>query len=64
MIRDRNVEAIKTMVAVNAVCACEGRSIPKPRAHRDGGGGVEGWIGSHPDTGVDSIRGCRRECLS
>jgi hypothetical protein len=41
MMRDRNVEAISTIVAVNAVCACEGRSIPTPRAHLDRAGGEE-----------------------
>jgi len=38
--RDKNADTISTTVAVNAVCACEGRSIPTPRAHldRDGEG--------------------------
>ncbi len=36
MMRDRKVDAISRIVAVNAVCACEGRSIPNPRAHREG----------------------------
>jgi hypothetical protein len=34
--RDRKVKVISKMVAVKAVCACEGRSIPRPRAHREG----------------------------
>ena len=34
MMRDRNVDAINTRVAVNAVCACDGRSAPRARAHR------------------------------
>jgi len=36
--RDRNVEAISTRVAVKAVCAYEGRSNPRPRAHLDRAG--------------------------
>jgi hypothetical protein len=39
IIRDRNVDAISRMVAVKAVCVCEGRSIPRPRAHRERAGG-------------------------
>jgi hypothetical protein len=39
MIRDRKVDAMSTTVAENAVCACEGRSIHTPRAHRDFDGG-------------------------
>jgi len=35
MIRDRKVEAISRIVAVNAVCACDGRRSPTPRVHRD-----------------------------
>ncbi len=35
MMRDRKVDAISRMVAVKAVCAREGRSSPRPRAHRD-----------------------------
>jgi hypothetical protein len=38
MMRDRKVEAISTSVAVKAVCACEGRSNPRPRAHLDRAG--------------------------
>src|SRR3954451_24508358 len=34
MMRDRKVDAISTRVAVNAVCACEGRSAPSARDHR------------------------------
>src|SRR5215472_11204550 len=48
MTRDRNVETIRTRVAVNAVWACEGRRAPKARAHRDCGvvrkGSVEGGL--------------------
>ena len=36
MMRDRKVDTISRMVAEKAVCACEGRSIPRPRAQRDG----------------------------
>ena len=43
MMRDRNVDAISTMVAVNAVCACDGRSNPKPRAHLERAEG-EDWV--------------------
>ncbi len=39
MMRDRKVDAISTTVAENAVCACEGRSTPSTRVHRDCGGG-------------------------
>src|SRR5215469_3256106 len=34
MMRDRNVETISTRVAVNAVCAWDGRSAPSARPHR------------------------------
>src|ERR1017187_1708109 len=34
-IRERKVETISTTVAENTECACEGRSIPTPRAQRD-----------------------------
>jgi len=37
MIRDRKVEAMSRTVAVKAVCACEGCSKRRPRAHRDCG---------------------------
>ena len=37
MMRDRNVDAISTTVALNAECACDGRSIRSARAHRDCG---------------------------
>jgi hypothetical protein len=37
MIRDRKVEAISTTVALNAECACEGRSIPRARFQRASG---------------------------
>ena len=41
MMRDRKVETMSTMVAENALCACEGRSNPRPRAQRDRGGGED-----------------------
>src|ERR1700682_3632763 len=51
MMRDRNVEAIKTRVAVNAVCAWEGRMAPSRRDHREGatGRGGAGRNGSVED---------------
>ena len=51
--RERNVEAISTSVAVKAVCVCEGRSSPTPRAHLDRAAG-EGSIGENSATGLDS----------
>jgi len=41
MIRDRKVDAISRTVAVKAVCACEGRNNPTPRAHQDCGAGED-----------------------
>jgi hypothetical protein len=35
MILERKVDTIKTIVAENAECAWEGRSIPRPRVHPD-----------------------------
>ena len=51
---DRNVDAISRMVAVKAVCACEGRSKRRARAQRDCAGG-EDSIGGEPATKVNSI---------
>jgi hypothetical protein len=48
---DRRDEEASRMLAVKTVCACEGRSNPRPRVHLDGGG-KEGWGDSA--TGVDS----------
>ena len=45
MIRDRKVETINTMVAENALCVCEGRSNPSPRAQRDRGAGGSDCVG-------------------
>src|ERR1017187_7873180 len=52
MMRDRKVDAISTRVAVKTVCACEGRSNPRPRVHLDGGG-TKGWVEGDSTTGVD-----------
>ena len=53
MMRDRKVEAISTSVAVKAVCACDGRNNPRPRAHLDRVAG-EGSVEGHSATGLDS----------
>ncbi len=53
MMRERNVDAINTTVAVKAVCACEGRSAPRARAHPDCGvrkGSVEGELSTYIDS--------------
>src|ERR1035438_2311248 len=52
MIRERKVDAISRMGAVTAVCACDGRSNPRPRAHRDCGAG-EDCVGAELSTGLD-----------
>jgi hypothetical protein len=53
MTLDRKDEDASRMLAVKAVCACEGRSNPRPRAHLDGGG-TEDWVEGNFATGVDS----------
>jgi hypothetical protein len=50
---DRRDEDASSMLAVKTVCACEGRSNPRPRVHLDGGG-TEGWVEGDSATGVDS----------
>jgi hypothetical protein len=37
MMRDKKTDTISTTVALKAECACDGRSIRKPRVHRDVG---------------------------
>jgi hypothetical protein len=39
MMRDRKTDTINTTVALNAVCACDGRIIPIARIHLDRAGG-------------------------
>jgi prolyl oligopeptidase len=50
--RDRKVDAISTTVALNAECACDGRSIPIARAHRELGS-RPGWVECVSVTRVD-----------
>jgi hypothetical protein len=49
---DTRDEAANRMLAEKAVCVCEGRNNPRPRAHRDGGD-AEGWVEGDSATGVD-----------
>jgi prolyl oligopeptidase len=53
MIRDRNVETIRTTVAEKTLCACEGCSSPMPRAHHERAPG-EGSVEDERATVVDS----------
>src|ERR1017187_8191084 len=56
MMRDRKVDAMRTMVAEKTECACDGRSRARPRAHRER---VEVWVGDASATSVDStVRRC------
>ena len=61
---DRNDEAANRILAVNAVCACDGRSRPKARVQRERGG-MAGWVVGRSATDVDSTgaAGGIRNCL-
>ena len=51
MMRDKKAEDMSTTVAEKTECACDGRSMARPRAQRERG---EGWVGIASATGVDS----------
>jgi hypothetical protein len=53
MILDRRDEEASRMLAVKAVCACDGRSNFRPRVHLDSAG-AGGWVEGDSATGVDS----------